>query len=136
MPEPSPAVVDILSQAIKECPSAASTLELWSLGGAVGRVGIRDTPFALRQAPVLLGIEANWDGIGEAAANITWARGVYKEMQRFAYAGSYLNFPGLLEEREAILHGTFGENYRRLLEIKTRYDPFNLFHNNVNIPVS
>ncbi len=54
-------------------------------------------------------------------------------MKRFSDGGTYLNFPGFLEEGERLLRDAFGENYDRLVEVKSRYDPTNLFHLNQNI---
>ena len=81
----------------------------------------------------MLGIEANWDKREDASANIDWARNVIKDMQRFTSGGSYLNFPGFVEEKEALLQGSYGPNLSRLREIKAKYDPSNLFSGLLNI---
>ena len=47
--------------------------------------------------------------------------------------GNYLNFPGLLEEGEAQLRASFGPHFDRLVEIKTKWDPDNLFRLNHNV---
>ena len=54
-------------------------------------------------------------------------------MQPFSKGGSYLNFPGFGEEKEAMLRASYGANYDRLVALKTRYDPDNLFRMNLNI---
>ena len=46
----------------------------------------------------------------------------------------YLNFAGFGEEKEAMLRDAYGQNYDRLVALKTRYDPGNLFRMNLNIP--
>ena len=48
--------------------------------------------------------------------------------------GNYLNFPGLLEEGEAQLRASFGANFPRLVGVKTKRDPHNLFRLNHNVP--
>jgi hypothetical protein len=45
----------------------------------------------------------------------------------------YLNFPGLGEEKEALVKAGYGVNYDRLTELKAKYDPGNLFRMNLNI---
>jgi FAD/FMN-containing dehydrogenase len=55
-------------------------------------------------------------------------------MQDYSRGGTYLNFPGQGEEGEAMLRASYGDaNYDRLVEIKTKYDPGNLFRMNQNI---
>ena len=54
-------------------------------------------------------------------------------MQRHGPGGLYLNFAGLGEEKEALVRAAYGANYDRLVELKTRYDPGNLFRMNQNI---
>jgi FAD/FMN-containing dehydrogenase len=54
-------------------------------------------------------------------------------MQPYSRGGSYLNFPGFGEEKEAMLRAAFGPNYDRLAALKHRYDPTNLFRMNLNI---
>jgi hypothetical protein len=45
----------------------------------------------------------------------------------------YVNFPGFGEGGEAQVHAAYGANYERLVEVKTKYDPDNLFQMNQNI---
>jgi hypothetical protein len=54
-------------------------------------------------------------------------------MQRFGQGGLYLNFAGLGEEQETLLRAAYGGNYERLVALKTKYDPSNLFRMNQNI---
>lgn len=117
-------------------PSPLSSIDLWALGGAFGRVAPEATAFGRRDAPFLLGIEANWEDAADDEANVGWARGLYREMQRFSGGGVYLNFPGFAEEGEALLRSSFGGNYERLQAIKAKYDPENVFRHHLNIPPS
>jgi FAD/FMN-containing dehydrogenase len=114
-------------------PSPESSIDVWMLGGAMSRISPSDTAFFKRDAPYMLGIEANWTKREDASANINWAQNVVKDMQRFTSGGSYLNFPGFVEEREALLQGSYGSNLDRLREIKAKYDPSNLFPGTLNI---
>jgi FAD/FMN-containing dehydrogenase len=55
-------------------------------------------------------------------------------MQDYSKGGTYLNFPGQGEEGETLLRASYGsDNYDRLVEIKTKYDPTNMFRLNQNI---
>ena len=64
---------------------------------------------------------------------MAWARELIEALGPHT-VGTYLNFPGLLEEGEAQLRAGFGDNYERLVEVKARWDPDNVFRLNHNIP--
>jgi FAD/FMN-containing dehydrogenase len=97
------------------------------LGGAPAGSSSPDTAFYRRDAPYMLGIEANWHRREDAEANISWARGLYDDMRRFSRDGIYLNFPGFMEDKEALLQAAFGPNLTRLRAVKAKYDPANVF---------
>jgi FAD/FMN-containing dehydrogenase len=106
-------------------PSPLTSLDLWSLGGAIDEVGTADSALGQRGASYLIGIESNWEDPADDAANIEWARETEKELAPFSTGSSYLNFEDLSEAgRVAQAHGA---NYDRLVEIKQKYDPKNLF---------
>jgi hypothetical protein len=117
-------VVDVYLDAGKARPSPLSSLDLWVLGGAIGDVGMTESPIAHRAAPFLIGIESNWEDPAQDAANIGWARQSQQAFRPYS-DGSYLNFddPGESGRLAAI----YGPNLPRLVEVKQRYDPDNLF---------
>ncbi len=114
-------------------PSDHSTIDVWYQGGAMGRVGASESAFGDRSAPILLGIEANWEKPADDEANVEWARNVVSDMRRFSSGGAYLNFPGFMEEGQRLMRDAYGENYERLVALKNEYDPANLFRLNQNI---
>ena len=126
-------VLEALSRHTAARPSSESSIDVWMLEGAMSRINPGDTAFFKRDAPYMLGIEANWHKREDATANIDWAKNVVKDMQRFTKGGSYLNFPGFVEEREALLQGSYGTNLERLRAIKAKYDPLNFFPGILNI---
>lgn len=129
--------LDRLVEHAENAPSDHSTIDVWYQGGAMGRVGADETAFGDRSAPILLGIEANWNAEPrEDEANIAWVRSCFADMKRFSGGGTYLNFPGFLEEGEQMLRDAYGKNYERLVEVKSKYDPTNLFRLNQNIKPS
>lgn len=117
----------------EEMPSEISTLDIWQLGGAISWKDSTDTAFANREAPFLLGIEANWDDPERNEENIQWARDAFDSFQEFSRGGLYVNFPGMGEEGEQLVRSVYDENYARLREVKAKYDPDNVFHVNQNI---
>ncbi|MBN1362906.1 MAG: FAD-binding oxidoreductase [Sedimentisphaerales bacterium] len=126
-------VINVLIDHAARRPSALSSLDVWFLGGAFGRVPPDKTAFARRDVPYVLGIEANWRESSQSDANIAWARAVYDAAQPFAH-GLYLNFPGFVEDGDKLLQGAYEANYPRLQSIKAKYDPDNLFQGALNIP--
>lgn len=114
-------------------PSADSSIDVWFLGGAAGRVPQTSTAFYNRRYPVMIGIEANWRDKADSEANIAWARNLHLALQPFSSGGQYLNFPGYVEDREGMLSDAYGENLPRLKSIKATYDPDNLFPGLLNI---
>lgn len=114
-------------------PSSHSTIDIWQLGGAMNRVGLQQMAFTNRTAPFLLGLESNWEDAHHDEINIAWARQFLEAMREFSDGSQYLNFPGLNEDGEAQLRTTFGDNYPRLVELKNKYDPRNLFRLYSNI---
>ena len=74
-----------------------------------------------------------WEEPTESERNIAWTRDVWTEMRRFSDGGVYLNFASFLEEGEQLLHEAHGKNYERLVALKNKYDPSNLFRLNHNI---
>lgn len=120
-------VIGVLADHAARRPSAESSIDVWFLGGAVNRVPATDTAFAQRTPPFMIGIEANWHDPDANEANIAWARDLHRDLQRFSDGGSYLNFPGFVENREALLRSVYGPNLERLEKVKAAYDPNNLF---------
>ncbi len=113
-------------------PSSLSMIGLWALGGALGRVAPAATAAGARDAPFLLEVLANWADPGEADANIRWARELFAAAEDFSTGKTNLNFPGLGDE-PGFVRAAFGGTWNRLVEVKRRYDPDNLFRLNQNV---
>jgi hypothetical protein len=126
-------LLDALCDLAATRPSPRTTMDVWPQSGAVARVSSEETAFGPRP-PFMIAFESSWTDPADNEANIAWARGAWSWMQRFAGHGIYLNFPGFGEEKEALLRAAYGTNYDRLVDLKTTYDPDNLFRSNLNIP--
>ena len=126
-------VIEAIVRQNEARPGALSTVDVWHMGGAVREVGADESAFGGREAPYLLGIEANWEDAADDEANVTWAREAVKAMQPFSGGAEYLNFPGFLEGGEETMQSTFGEKYERLRALKRKYDPNNVFRLNENV---
>ena len=116
----------------EQMPTPLTTMHLYPIDGAAGRVGKDDTAWPNRDAvwaQVIVGIDpdpANKDAL------IQWARSYWDEMEPFSMAGAYVNFL-MGDEGEQRVRATYGESYDRLASIKAKYDPTNFFRVNQNI---
>ncbi|WP_254530388.1 FAD-binding oxidoreductase [Natrinema gelatinilyticum] len=125
-------VFDLMVRYNDSTPSALSTIDCWHLGDAVADVPQDSTAYWHRDQPYMLTVEANWEEPDDDDANVNWAREVFADVQALPVAsGRYGNFPGLNEDPVKLL---YGDNYDRLVEVKTKYDPENLFQTNANVP--
>jgi FAD/FMN-containing dehydrogenase len=125
--------IDVLVDRGRRRVSGMASVTIWPLGGAIGRVDPQATAYARRDAPYVVAAEATWEDPSTDDANIQWSRETVAALQPFSKGGLYLNFGGFGEDREAMLRATYGPNYDRLVGLKNRYDPDNLFHMNQNI---
>lgn len=124
LPGLSDEVIELTREWAARRPSPLSTVDLWHLGGAMGRVPPEATAFGSRAAPFLLGVEANWEDPGTDTENLSWTRDCIDAFESVSTGRQYLNFPGFLEEGEAAEVGAHGpDNYERLTRIRRRLDP-------------
>jgi FAD/FMN-containing dehydrogenase len=119
------AAVATLIEIGSERPSLLTSLDIWLLGGALREGSGGDSPISHRDAAYLIGLESNWEDAGDDAANIAWSRTGVAKLAPFSTGGSYLNFEDLSEARATA--ASHGSNFDRLVAIKRKYDPDNLF---------
>lgn len=113
-------------------PSPLSRIFIEHLGGAMGRVPATDTAFVHRSAPFDLIVIAGGYRPEEAEKNIRWARATSDAMRPFMSGAAYVNYLGPDATREAV-RSAYGPAYERLVALKDRYDPTNVFRLNQNI---
>ena len=93
--------------------------------GDMNAVGFKDARFDLL-------IESRWLDPAADAANVAWTRETWTAMQAYVAGGAYTNY--LVDEPKERVRAAYGEEtYRRLVELKDRYDPDNFFRMNQNI---
>jgi FAD/FMN-containing dehydrogenase len=110
---------------------ALAAVELRVLGGAISRIPTDATAFAHRRRNLVCSVVAAGFAEADTGRHREWVRSLSGATRHLA-RGAYLNFLDAADEprlHEAYPDGT----YRRLVAIKRRYDPDNLFHRNLNI---
>ena len=123
--------VDLHAKYGSEMPTPLCTMHMYPVNGAASRIGKNDTAWNYRDANyalVIVGISEDASGKDQA---ISWAKDYWAALHPYSSGGAYVNF--MMEEGEDRIKATYGENYERLTEIKTKYDPNNLFRVNQNI---
>jgi FAD/FMN-containing dehydrogenase len=106
------------------------------MGGAFARVPEEATAFPSRAAPFWLNIYGFWSDAADDAARTGWVKGFSDDFRPHALPGQYVNFLGRDDgDARAKALAVYGpEKYERLVAVKRRYDPENLFRINHNIP--
>ena len=114
-----------------ELPSPHCEIFLGLLAGAANEVPTTATAYSARDAKFVTNVHARWERAAQDDECIAWARAFFNAAAPYASSGAYVNFM-TADEGERVV-AAYGVNYTRLLEIKRRYDPENIFHVNQNI---
>jgi hypothetical protein len=120
-----------LADAYARAPSPHTVVAIADCHGAYARVGNADTAYPHRHLQYDLVILAGWTDTADTDRNIRWTRGLFDALQPHLDHGVYVNDLG--EEGGQRVRDAYGANYARLVEVKRRYDPANLFRQNQNI---
>jgi hypothetical protein len=115
-------------------PGPLVKLLLEPMGGAISRMGNNETALGNRDIPWCYHALSLWADPSEeaAAAHIGWAKELAADLAPHTASGVYLNYTS--DEGEERIRSTYGPaRYARLVALKDRYDPTNLFHLNANI---
>jgi FAD/FMN-containing dehydrogenase len=114
-------------------PDPLTDITIWHHGGAMSRVPESETAYGGRDATFLVTGEVSWTDPAQSEEAVAWGREFWSAMGKHSTGGLYLNFPGLGEEKDELVRAGYGPNYDRLVELKEKYDPDNLFRMNLNI---
>ena len=112
-------------------PAVNSTMHIYPINGACHRVASDATAFGHRDANFATVIAGMWPDPNQNKANIKWVRDYYDATAPHSEQGGYINFAA--DDDQSRAPANFGKNYNRLLQVKRKYDPENLFHVNQNI---
>ena len=124
--------IDTMIECFVKCPSTMGQILLEHIHGAATRVGTGDTAFPHRSPGYDLLVLSEWLNPSDTDRCTAWARETYSAMRPFMAPGRYVNYLGDDEPGDPVA-AAYGANYRRLRELKKKYDPQNFFHKNQNI---
>lgn len=114
-------------------PAPMVLIAIWNLGGAMSRVGDSETAFTGRKSSFLFSVDAIWNDPRDTKQVVDYSREFLASLEPYSPGGLYVNFAGLGEEGEALVKSAYGANYEKLVALKNKYDPTNLFRLNQNI---
>jgi FAD/FMN-containing dehydrogenase len=123
--------IGAMLSAVRALPSPECEVFIAHVGGAMARVSPDATAWPNRAAHFVMNAHARWRDKADDGACTAWARELSETAAPFAMGSVYVNF--MPEDESDRVESAYGANYRRLAEIKRRYDPDNLFRMNQNI---
>jgi FAD/FMN-containing dehydrogenase len=132
--ELSDAAIEIMADAFENSPTEMCALIIEHIHGAVTRVEPTATAFPHRQAGYSCLIISQWTDPDETDNCVSWARETFDALRPHMADRAYVNY--LSADDDERIRQAYGPNYDRLVELKRRYDPENLFRLNQNISPS
>src|SRR5215208_1892466 len=127
------AVAQTIVDHLQNSSAQMAVAQIRVLGGAMARVPAEATAFAHRGSRIMVNVAALYEHSDEAAVYEPWVTDFAAALHQGGEVGAYVGFLG--EEGEARVRDAYpGSTWKRLAEIKDRYDPTNLFRLNQNIP--
>lgn len=112
-------------------PSDPSEIFIGLLGGQISRIAADATAYAQRDAQFVMNVHIRWTDAADDQRCIAWARDFFAASAPYATGGVYINF--MTEEETERVKAAYGIGYQRLVHLKQKYDPGNLFRLNQNI---
>jgi FAD/FMN-containing dehydrogenase len=124
-------VLDAIIKYAGRLPSPQCEIFIGLIDGESNRIASDATAYCHRDAKFVMNVHGRWDEAAQDEKCMSWAREFFKASAPFASAGVYVNF--MTADEGGRVKAAYGSNYDRLLQIKNKYDPENVFHNNQNI---
>ena len=112
-------------------PTPQSTMHLYPIDGAAHRAKSADTAFSYRDAnwaEVMVGVSPDAQ---DAPKISTWAKSYWDAVHPYSAGGAYVNM--MMDEGDERIRASYRGNFDRLVQVKRKYDPQNLFRVNQNI---
>jgi len=111
-------------------PTEETEIAIPHLGGAINEKPVGETAYPHRNAEFIMNLHTQWTDSDQDEECIAWARDMHEAMTPHATGGVYANF---VPEEVGDQQAAYRENYDRLVEVKNKWDPENLFRLNHNV---
>jgi hypothetical protein len=125
-------LIDLMLERFESTPSPLNAILLEHFHGAVTRVGVTDTAVPHRQEGYNMLLPSVWLDPADTAANVGWTRATFDLFRPYFADRRWLNYFSDDDGDDAV-RAAYGPNYGRLVEVKRRHDPENVFRLNHNI---
>ncbi|WP_254533494.1 FAD-binding oxidoreductase [Natrinema gelatinilyticum] len=126
-------LLSTLDELSTECPIPMAQLVVIHLGGALNERDESDGAVGNRDVRFVYGAAGMWEPDEPQAEQFRqWVRDAWKRIRPFSTGSTYINFQ-TGEESDERIQVTYGDNHDRLVEVKTAYDPDNVFRSNRNV---
>lgn len=125
------ALIDAIVERFASVPSPMTAILLEHFHGAVTRIGPTDTAVPHRTEGWNLLLPSEWMDPADTEVNIAWTKDSFAALSEHFSGGRWLNYLG--DDQDDAISAAYGPNYERLVEVKRRHDPDNVFHLNHNI---
>ena len=126
--------IDELLARFALCPSPMTAALLEHFHGEVTRVPVDATAVPHREPGYNFAITSVWADPAASDENVAWTKETFAAMQPYLAGRRYLNYFSEDDVGDDPVRAAYGPNYERLVELKAKYDPANLFHLNANVP--
>jgi FAD/FMN-containing dehydrogenase len=122
---------DTIIDYVGKLPSPQCEIFIGAIGGEASRPSPDSAAYADRAALFIVNVHGRWENAADDKRCIDWARAFFKASTPYASGGVYINF--LTADESDRVRAAYGPNYDRLVQVKRKYDPENLFCVNHNI---
>jgi hypothetical protein len=124
-------VIAIVLDAYAQVPSPMSAIIIEHLHGQASRVAPTATAYPWRDTGYSVLVIAQWADPADTHTNVAWAQGLMQQLRPHLSEHRYVNY--MSADDAGFVREAYGPNYDRLVELKRRYDPTNVFRLNQNI---
>lgn len=125
-------LIDLLVEGASTFSSPLSVIIFFHMHGAAVRVAPTDTAFAARRTQWDFDLIGQWADAAESGSHIAWVKSLWSRLESHLLGTAYVNHLAS-DDRPEKIRASFGQNYDRLRQVKSMYDPTNLFRLNANI---